>query len=147
MGRTSSISITSTPNAPKGGEARFAAIGSFDTFNPSISGQPAAGIGQLFETLLIGSADEPFSEYGLIAESVEIPEDRSSVTFNLRPQAKFHDGTSITADDVLFSFEILEDQRYAALSVLLRQRRQGRNWANGGWGNLPLLPARIANCR
>ena len=97
------------PNAPKGGEARFAAIGSFDTFNPfNIKGQPAAGIGQLFETLLIGSADEPFSEYGLIAESVEIPEDRSSVTFNLRPQAKFHDGTSITADDVLFSFEILK---------------------------------------
>ena len=62
------------PNAPKGGEARFAAIGSFDTFNPfNIKGQPAAGIGQLFETLLIGSADEPFSEYGLIAESVEIP--------------------------------------------------------------------------
>ena len=56
------------PNAPKGGEARFAAIGGFDTFNPfNIKGQAAAGIGQLFETLLTGGADEPFSEYGLIA--------------------------------------------------------------------------------
>jgi microcin C transport system substrate-binding protein len=99
------------PNAPKGGEARFAAIGSFDTFNPfNIKGQAAAGIGRLFETLLTGSADEPFSEYGLIAESVEVPEDRGSVTFNLRPQAKFHDGSPITADDVLFSFEILKSK-------------------------------------
>ena len=97
------------PNAPKGGEARFAAIGGFDTFNPfNIKGQAAAGIGQLFETLLTGGADEPFSEYGLIAESVEVPDDRGSVTFNLRPQAKFHDGTPITADDVLFSFETLK---------------------------------------
>lgn len=97
------------PNAPKGGEGRFAAIGSFDTFNPfNIKGQAAAGIGQLFETLLTGSADEPFSEYGLIAESVEVPEDRRSVTFNLRPQARFHDGSPITADDVLFSFETLK---------------------------------------
>ena len=97
------------PNAPKGGEARFAAIGSFDTFNPfNIKGEAATGIGRLFETLLTGSADEPFSEYGLIADSVEVPEDRGSVTFNLRPQAKFHDGTPITADDVLFSFESLK---------------------------------------
>ncbi|MBL8249782.1 MAG: ABC transporter substrate-binding protein, partial [Candidatus Competibacter sp.] len=89
------------PNAPKGGEARFAAIGSFDTFNPfNIKGQAAAGIGQLFESLLTGSADEPFSEYGLIAESVEVAEDRGSATFVLRPQAKFHDGNPITADDV-----------------------------------------------
>ncbi|MDG4555674.1 MAG: extracellular solute-binding protein [Candidatus Competibacter sp.] len=99
------------PNAPKGGEARFAAIGSFDTFNPfNIKGQPAAGIGQLFESLLTGSADEPFSEYGLIAESVDVPEDRGSVTFAIRPQAKFSDGSPITADDVLFSFETLKSK-------------------------------------
>ena len=97
------------PNAPKGGEARFAAIGGFDTFNPfNIKGEAAAGIGQLFETLLMSSADEPFSGYGLIAESVDVPEDRGSVTFALRPQAKFHDGSPITADDVLFSFETLK---------------------------------------
>ena len=97
------------PNAPKGGEAQFATIGSFDTFNPfNIKGQAAAGIGQLFESLLTGSADEPFSEYGLIAESVEVAEDRGSVIFVLRPQAKFHDGSPITVDDVLFSFETLK---------------------------------------
>jgi microcin C transport system substrate-binding protein len=97
------------PNAPKGGEARFAAIGSFDTFNPfNIKGQAAAGVGQLFESLLTSSADEPFSEYGLIAESVEVAEDRQSVTFALRPEAKFHDGSPISADDVLFSFETLK---------------------------------------
>ena len=97
------------PDAPKGGEARLAAIGSFDTFNPfNIQGQAAAGIGQLFESLMTNSADEPFSEYGLIAESVEIAEDRGSVIFNLRPEAKFHDGSPITADDVLFSFETLK---------------------------------------
>ena len=68
------------PNAPRGGEARFAAIGSFDTFNPfNIKGEAAAGIGQLFETLLTDSKDEPFSEYGLIAESVDVADDRGSV--------------------------------------------------------------------
>ncbi len=97
------------PDAPKGGEARFATIGSFDTFNPfNIKGQAAAGIGQLFETLLTSSADEPFSEYGLIAEGVDVAEDRSSVTFTLRPEAKFHDGSPISADDVLFSIETLK---------------------------------------
>ena len=97
------------PEAPKGGEARFAAIGSFDTFNPfNIKGEPVVGIGQLFESLLTSSADEPFSEYGLIAESVDVSADRSSVMFTLRPQAKFHDGSPVTADDVLFSFETLK---------------------------------------
>ncbi|MFO1371019.1 MAG: extracellular solute-binding protein [Candidatus Competibacteraceae bacterium] len=98
------------PNAPKGGEVRFAAIGSFDTFNPfNIKGQAAADIDdRLFETLLTDSKDEPSSEYGLIAENVEIPENRGAVTFTLRPQAKFHDGSPITADDVLFSFEALK---------------------------------------
>ena len=97
------------PNAPKGGEARFAAIGSFDTFNPfNIKGEAADGIGRLFETLLTSSADEPFSEYGLIAESVDVADDRGSATFTIRPQAKFHDGSPITADDVLFSFATLK---------------------------------------
>ena len=97
------------PDAPKGGEARFSAIGGFDTFNPfNIKGEAAAGIGRLFETLLMSSADEPFSEYGLIAESVDVSEDRGSVTFAIRPQARFQDGSPITADDVLFSFETLK---------------------------------------
>src|SRR5512144_205828 len=97
------------PAAPKGGEVRFDAIGSFDTLNPFvIKGQAAAGLGLLFESLMASSADEAFSEYGLIAESIEIPDDRSAVTFTLRPQARFHDGAPITPDDVIFSFETLK---------------------------------------
>ncbi len=97
------------PRAPKGGEVKFAAIGSFDTFNPFvIKGQPATGIGFVFETLMTNSADEAFSGYGLIAETIEVPEDRSWVIFTLRPRARFHDGMPITADDVIFSFDILK---------------------------------------
>ncbi|MDQ5908252.1 MAG: microcin transport system substrate-binding protein [Pseudomonadota bacterium] len=137
------------PDAPKGGEARFAAIGSFDTFNPfNIKGQAAAGIGQLFESLLTSSADEPFSEYGLIAESVDIPADRGSVTFTLRPQAKFHDGSPITADDVLFSFEILKSKgspafRFYYTSIAsaerLDERRIKFTFAPGENRELPLI--------
>ncbi|HXH04108.1 MAG TPA: extracellular solute-binding protein [Candidatus Competibacteraceae bacterium] len=97
------------PDAPKGGEVKLATLGGFDTFNPfSIKGQPAAGIGFLFETLTTQSLDEPFSEYGLLAESIEIAPDRSAVTYELRPEARFHDGSPVTADDVIFSFEILK---------------------------------------
>jgi microcin C transport system substrate-binding protein len=67
----------------------------------------AQGLGLTFATLLDGSQDEPASAYGLVAESVEVPPDRSWVVFNLRPEARFHDGSPITADDVIFSFEAL----------------------------------------
>jgi microcin C transport system substrate-binding protein len=105
------------PDAPKGGELKRAAIGSFDSFNPFIiKGQPAAGAFSLFETLLTSSADEADTAYGLLAQSVELPEDRSWVAFNLRPEARFQDGTPVTAEDVVFSFEILTtkgDPQYA----------------------------------
>ncbi len=137
------------PNAPKGGEARFAAIGSFDTFNPfNIKGQPVIDIGRLFESLMTSSADEPFSEYGLIAESVDIPADRGSVTFTIRPQAKFHDGSPITADDVLFSFEALKSKGspayrfyYASVASVERldQRRVKFTFAPGENRELPLI--------
>jgi microcin C transport system substrate-binding protein len=137
------------PDAPQGGEARLAAIGSFDTFNPfNIQGQAAAGIGQLFESLMTNSADEPFSEYGLIAESVEIAEDRGSVIFNLRPEAKFHDGSPITADDVRFSFETLKTQGspffrfyYANVAAVekLGERRVKFTFGAGDNRELPLI--------
>ncbi len=98
-------------NAPKGGEVRLEALGTFDSLNPYIvKGQPAGPAAMPFETLLVPSADEPFSEYGLIAETVEVPDDRSWVVFNLRKEARFHDGSPITADDVLFSFDILKSK-------------------------------------
>ena len=97
------------PNAPKGGSVRQASIGTFDSFNPFIvKGSPAAGVGFLFETLLTNSADEAFTEYGLLAESIEMPEDRSWVTFNLRPEARWHDGKPVTPEDVIFSLETLK---------------------------------------
>ncbi len=99
------------PDAPRGGTISLSAIGTFDSLNPFIiRGAPAAGVGLIFDSLTTRSNDEPFSEYGLIAESVEIPEDRSWVAFNLRPEARWHDGEPITADDVAFSLEILKTE-------------------------------------
>src|SRR5499433_4201698 len=75
------------PEAPKGGAVKLAAIGTFDSLNPFIlKGVPAAGMASVFDTLMVGSQDEPFSEYGLIAESIEVPADRSWVAFTLRPE-------------------------------------------------------------
>ncbi|HEV8441694.1 MAG TPA: extracellular solute-binding protein [Methylomirabilota bacterium] len=99
------------PEAPKGGDVRLSAIGTFDNLNPFIlKGLPAAGIGQLFETLTIASSDEASTEYGLIAEGIEVPPDRSWVTFTLRPEARFHDGSPITADDVVWTFQALKSK-------------------------------------
>ena len=99
------------PDAPKGGELALAAIGTFDTFNGFIiKGTPAAGIGSVYETLAIGSLDEAFSSYGLLAESMEMPEDRSWIGFNLRPEAHWHDGQPVTVDDAIFSFDTLKEK-------------------------------------
>ncbi len=97
------------PNAPKGGEVKLAAIGTFDNLNPYIlKGVAAAGLGGLFETLLTNSDDEAFTEYGQLAESIEMPEDRSWVAFTLRKEARWHDGKPVTPEDVIFSLEILK---------------------------------------
>ncbi|HVR68168.1 MAG TPA: extracellular solute-binding protein [Verrucomicrobiae bacterium] len=99
------------PDAPKGGELVMAAIGTFDTFNGFIiKGTPAVGLGSVYETLTTGSADEAFSRYGLLAESMEMPNDRSWIAFNLRPEARWHDGKPVTAEDVIFSFDTLKEK-------------------------------------
>jgi microcin C transport system substrate-binding protein len=99
------------PHAPKGGTVTFSAIGTFDSFNPYIiKGEVAAGIGLLYESLTTQSLDEPFSEYGLLAETIEMPEDRSWVAFTLRPEARWHDGTPVTVDDVIWSLETLKEK-------------------------------------
>lgn len=96
------------PQAPKGGEARQATVGTFDSFNAFIiKGNPAAGVGQVYDTLLATAADEPFSEYGLLAESVEVPADRAWVAFTLRATARWHDGKPVTVEDVIWSFNTL----------------------------------------
>jgi microcin C transport system substrate-binding protein len=99
------------PNAPKGGTMKFSAIGTYDTFNPFVvKGLPAAGIGGIFDTLTTASEDEPGSEYGLIAESVDLAPDRLSELFTLRKEARFNDGSPITPDDVVWTFDTLRKQ-------------------------------------
>ena len=97
------------PNAPKGGVVKFGSYGSFDNLNRvAFKGSKAAGLGYVNDTLMRRVWDEAFSLYGLIAEFVEMPEDRSSVTFYLNPKATFHDGSPITREDVLFSLETFQ---------------------------------------
>jgi microcin C transport system substrate-binding protein len=99
------------PDAPKGGSVRYAAIGTFDTLNPfTLKGNAAAGLGLDTDTLMVGSPEEPASAYGLVAESVEIPADRTWVQFNLRKEARFHDGTPMTPADVVWTFETLKSK-------------------------------------
>jgi peptide/nickel transport system substrate-binding protein len=100
------------PDAPKGGELKLGVLGSFDSLNPlNIRGEPAPGIIEnVYEPLMARSYDEPFSLYGLIAESIETPEDRSWVIFRIRPEARFSDGTPVTAADVLFSWFLLKQK-------------------------------------
>ena len=98
-------------NAEKGGNIVRSAIGTYDTFNPfTLKGTSAAGIGLLYESLTVGSSDEAFTEYGLLAKSIEWPDDRSWVTFTLRDEAKWHDGKKITSDDVVWTFNTLMEK-------------------------------------
>ena len=95
------------PDAPKGGVVRLADIGGFDSLNPILyKGEAAAGLGLVYETLMSDSIDEPSTSYGLIAETASYPADYSSVTFRLRRDARWHDGTPISPDDVIYSLGI-----------------------------------------
>ena len=92
----------------KGGRLRLAGYGTFDSLNAHIAkGNPADSLELIYDTLMVQSLDEPFTKYGLVAKSIEYPEDRSWVAFHLRPEAKFHDGHPITAEDVVFTFNLL----------------------------------------
>lgn len=97
------------PRAPKGGKVRLSALGSFDSLNPFIlKGQPASLISSnVFQTLMVSSLDEPFSKYASLAQSAQISSDNKSITYRLHPDASWSDGEKVTADDVVFSFEIL----------------------------------------
>ncbi|PRB48558.1 ABC transporter substrate-binding protein [Pseudomonas sp. MYb2] len=159
------------PQAPKGGTLRVMAFGTFDTVNPyTFKGTSPVttanflqyGINELNEPLMVGtgqyspSGDEPASSYGLIAQSVEYSEDRSWVVFNLRPEARFHDGTPITAYDVAFSYRtLLKDghplyrtalQEVLRVDILNKQRirfvlkRSGNPLLILRLGELPVLP-------
>ncbi|KAB2521285.1 ABC transporter substrate-binding protein [Pseudomonas sp. GXM4] len=159
------------PQAPKGGTLRVMAFGTFDTVNPyTFKGTSPIttanflqyGINELNEPLMVGtgqyspSGDEPASSYGLIAQSVEYSEDRSWVVFNLRPEARFHDGAPVTAYDVAFSYRtLLKDghplyrtalQEVLRVDILNKQRirfvfkRSGNPLLILRLGELPVLP-------
>jgi microcin C transport system substrate-binding protein len=93
------------PEAPKGGTVRLSDMGSFDTFNPILpQGEPASGLGLVFERLNTASDDEISTSSGALAEASTFPDDYSSVTFRMNPRAKWQDGTPVTAEDVVWSF-------------------------------------------
>src|SRR4051794_19415887 len=99
------------PDAPKGGEVVLGAVGTFDSFNPFIvRGTPAVDAIRVWDTLMRPNVDEAETEYGLLAQTVELPADRMGVAFELRPEAKFNDGTPVTAEDVAWTFETLRDK-------------------------------------
>lgn len=109
------------PQAPKGGKVRYATVGSFDSLNPFIlKGVPAVGSGLPFESLLVSASDEPDSAYGLIAEKVFQAKDNSWVKFTINKNARWHDGSRITADDVVFSFQTLIDKGHPNFSIMLK---------------------------
>jgi len=97
------------PDAPKGGLLRLGAMGSFDTFNPFLpQGEVASGLGLIYETLTTPSLDEnQMVDYGVLVEAISWPDDYSSVTYRLNPDARWHDGEPVTTEDVIWSFETL----------------------------------------
>ena len=99
------------PIAPKGGKIIFSSTGSFDSFNPFIlKGNVVAGINNLYDTLTASSSDEAFTEYGLIADKIEWPNDRSWVSYKIRKEALWHDGKKITPEDVIWTFNTLMEK-------------------------------------
>ncbi len=109
------------PNAPKGGEFSTWGFGTFDSITPFILKGQAATLSSIFcESLMSGSADEPDSMYGLLAETIEYPENRQWAIFNIRPEARFSDGTAVTADDVVYSFNILIEKGRPSYKSSLR---------------------------
>lgn len=110
------------PDAPKGGEYSTWAFGSFDSFHPYIAkGRAAVGASIQFESLMVGTADEADSMYGLLAESLEYPTDYSWVIFHLRPEAKFSDGSPVTAEDVVFSQNILQEKGIPSIQTFFAE--------------------------
>jgi microcin C transport system substrate-binding protein len=99
------------PAAPKGGEVALAVVGNFDSFNGFIvRGTAASETGRLYDTLLRANADEASTAYGHLAHTIEVAGDHSWVAFELRPEARFHDGHPLTAEDVVWTFDTLRSQ-------------------------------------
>ena len=113
------------PDAPKGGRLKLAYLGAFDSLNPyNVKALSTAEglVGNVYQSLMIRSDDEPFTLYGLIAKSLETDEARDKIVFHLDPRARFSDGAPITAADVVFTFDLLKakgrPQQRAAFSLV-----------------------------
>ena len=114
------------PNAPKGGEISIWGFGTFDSMNPySRKGRAASLSSAPFESLLVETGDEIGSSYGLLAESIEYPADQKWVIFQLRKEAKFSDGTPVTADDVAFTYNLFLEQGLPSYRAVLAEIVQG----------------------
>ena len=110
------------PNAPKGGEVSIWAFGSFDSMHPyTTKGRSGSLSSIFFESLLTGTSDEIGSSYGLVAKSMEYPKDRSWVIFNMRPEAKFSDNTPLTAEDVMFSYKLLQEKGLPSFRAVIEK--------------------------
>ena len=139
------------PNAPKGGTIKLSATGTFDTFNSfNAKGTPGPSAG--IETLLTSGDDEPFTMYGLLAETIEWPEDRSWIIFHLNPEARWHDGMPVTPEDVIFSLEKLRTEgrplyRFYYQSVTAAEKIGERSvkftFAEGENRELPLIMGQL----
>jgi microcin C transport system substrate-binding protein len=112
------------PAAPNGGRIVTMGTGAtetFDSFNSFIlKGDAAQGLGLIYDSLMVRAGDEPDSVYGLIAQTADVASDGMSVTFRLRPEARFQDGSPITADDAVFTFNILKEKGHPGYRVALR---------------------------
>ncbi len=142
------------PSAPKGGTQVQGVVGTFDSLNNFIiQGNPAAGLGLIYDRLMESAADEPFTQYCLICETIDVPDDRSWVEFTLREDARWHDGKPITVDDVIFTLNVLREKGnpffrfyYGDVTSVSQTGPRKVKFAFGGTPNpeLPLIIGQLA---
>ena len=117
--------------AKKNGKIKLHQIGSFDTLNNFIlKGSPAANLSQVHDSLLIQSYDEPFTMYGLIAETITVPKDRSWVIFKIRKEAKFHDGSPIRVEDIIWTLNALKEKGHPFFKFYYSNVREAKKISN-----------------
>ena len=117
--------------AKKDGKIKLHQIGSFDTLNNFIlKGSPAANLSQVHDSLLIQSYDEPFTMYGLIAETITVPKDRSWVIFKIRKEAKFHDGSPIRVEDIIWTLNALKEKGHPFFKFYYSNVREAKKISN-----------------
>ncbi len=143
-----------SPDAVKGGSVTLSTLGTYDNLNPFIlKGVAAANAGGIYDTLAVSSLDEPSAVYGLLAESIDVADDKSSVTFALRDEARFHDGEPVTAEDVVWTFNTLMSEGhpqyryiYAAVESVeaLDEHRVRFNFSETDNAELPLIAGQLA---